>query len=400
MDISAILLFFQSKTVINMAVASFFIKGLFLLVLHKIRRQNYLLILSYGCFAFSLGWALFLLRFMTGINIASLPIANLCILSLPIFITLSIFALARHQPTLRFGLTVSSIFAFTFVFLVMTTHDKHLPGIYTSAINGALYLYTALQIIRKTRPTNAVVWSMYGFCLLLATTLFIRAAILCAGWLSPASPIDAIGPNLTAIVLFGNMLCLDALILCFPLLDFMDTQSRLSQANKEIIERSKIDVLTGAYNRSHMQSRLHHHVSRHNSSDEPFSLILFDLDHFKTINDTYGHVIGDRVLAQAGSQVKSSLRHNDELFRFGGEEFLVILPDTDANQAVDIAERLRRDIADLLFDGPNLAEQFRITSSFGIASMTKAIRSADILLQQADAALYKAKAQGRDRVCV
>ncbi|BAH75264.1 GGDEF domain protein [Solidesulfovibrio magneticus RS-1] len=340
------------------------------------------------------------MRFMTGINLVSLPIANLCIFSLPIFIALSVFSLARQPPTLRFSLTVASIFAFSFGVLALTMHDKHLPGIYTSAINGALYLYAALQIIRKTRPHNAVVWSMHGFCLLLASTLFIRAAILCAGWLSPGSALDAIGPELTAIVLFGNMLCLDALILCFPLLDFMDAQSRLSQATQEIIERSKIDVLTGAYNRSHMQSRLHHHVSRCSSSGETFSLILFDLDHFKAINDTYGHVIGDRVLAQVGSQVKSSLRRYDELFRFGGEEFLVILPDTDANHACDIAERLRQEIANLLFDGPNISEQFRITSSFGIASTTKATRSADILLQQTDAALYKAKAQGRNMVCV
>jgi len=400
MDISSILLFFQSKTVISLAVASFFIKGLFLLVLHKIRRHDYLLILSYGCFAFSLGWALFLLRFMTGINLASLPIANLCILSLPIFIALSVFSLAHQPPTSRFALSVASICAFSFGVLALTMQDKHFPAIYTSAINGALYLYAALQIIRKTRPHNAVVWSMYGFCLLLATTLFVRAAILCAGWFFPGSVLDGIGPELTAIVLFGNMLCLDALILCFPILDFMDAQSRLSQANKEIIERSKIDVLTGAYNRSHMQSRLHHHVSRCSSSDETFSLILFDLDHFKAINDTYGHVIGDRVLAQVGNQVKSSLRRNDELFRFGGEEFLVILPDTDANHAWDIAERLRREIATLLFDGPNSSERFRVTSSFGIASMTTATSSADILLQQTDAALYKAKAQGRNRVCV
>lgn len=400
MDFSAIVHFLQPKTVISLAVANFFIKGLFLLILYKIRRHDYLSILAFGCFAFSLGWALFLLRYMTGINLVSLPIANLFIFSLPIFIAMSVSSLAHKPPTRRFHLNVASLCALSFGVLALTMHDKYLPGIYTSSINGVLYLYASLQIIRKARHHNAVVWSMHGFCLLLATTLFIRATILCASWLFPDSTLDAIGPELTAIVLFGNMLCLDALILCFPILDFMDAQSRLSQANKEIIERSKIDVLTGAYNRSHMQSRLNHHISRCSSSDETFSLILFDLDYFKAINDTYGHVIGDRVLAQVGSQVKSSLRRKDELFRFGGEEFLVILPDTDVNHACDIAERLRREIANLHFDDPNLPERFRITSSFGIASMTRTMMSVDTLLQQTDAALYKAKAQGRNKVCV
>lgn len=400
MDLSTVLPFFQSRTVISMAVVSFFIKGLFLLVLHKIRRHDYLAILAYGCFAFSLGWALFLLRFAIGINLASMPLANLCIFALPIFIALSVFSLARQAPPPYFGLAVALICGFSFVVLALNMRNQHLPGLYTSTLNGVLYLYVGMQIVRKTRPHSAVVWSMHGFCLLLATTLFMRTAILCVGWLSPGSAIDAIGPDLTAIVLFCNMLCLDALILSFPLLDFMDAQSRLSQANKEIIERSKIDALTGTYNRNHLQLRLNYYVSRFGSSDQTFSLILFDLDHFKDINDTYGHVIGDRVLAQVGGHVKSSLRHDDELFRFGGEEFLVILPGADVNHACEIAERLRQEIADLLFDAPNFPERFRITSSFGIASTTKATGSAETLLQQADAALYKAKAQGRNKVCV
>ncbi|MDM8548027.1 sensor domain-containing diguanylate cyclase [Candidatus Venteria ishoeyi] len=160
-----------------------------------------------------------------------------------------------------------------------------------------------------------------------------------------------------------------------------------------------LDALTGAYNRRFGMARLHEEFNRSNRSSAPLGLIMVDLDHFKHINDTYGHLIGDRVLHLTSDSIRNSLRGGDLMIRYGGEEFLVVLPAAKLKEATDIAERIRCIIAKLnVQDGE---QTVRLTASFGVSAYPED-NAIDIeeLISHVDTALYQAKAQGRNQVVI
>lgn len=155
------------------------------------------------------------------------------------------------------------------------------------------------------------------------------------------------------------------------------------------------DSLTGLYNRHRMQDLLEHQTAMFLRNRSKFTLIIVDIDHFKKINDTYGHFCGDFVLSEVASFMKKNLRKGDVLARWGGEEFLILLPDTDINGARIMAENIRKAIANKQF---HLAgESFSVTMTFGLAQH-EIDRSIEDSLKQADNALYEGKEAGRNRV--
>jgi diguanylate cyclase (GGDEF)-like protein len=130
------------------------------------------------------------------------------------------------------------------------------------------------------------------------------------------------------------------------------------------------------------------------------SLILIDIDFFKAINDTYGHFAGDTILQQFANALSANIRPYDFLGRHGGEEFIVCLPNTDREQAVIVAERMRRAVEALTIQVDTIDEKIKLTASFGVASPISGFEeSIDSLIMQADSAMYKAKSTGRNRVC-
>lgn len=156
-----------------------------------------------------------------------------------------------------------------------------------------------------------------------------------------------------------------------------------------------LDPLTGCYNRREFESQLKRNISgaiRHKYS---LSVFMFDLDHFKSINDTYGHLAGDKVLQEVVSIVQKNMRTGDILARFGGEEFIAILPETDKAKAMELADRLRIQISkkSIVHDDDTI----KVTASFGVAELD---RCADMtkIIQDADAMMYKAKLNGRNTV--
>ncbi len=167
-------------------------------------------------------------------------------------------------------------------------------------------------------------------------------------------------------------------------------------AVEELRRHANFDALTGLYCRRHFDRRLREELDRADRYDRPLSMVLLDIDHFKRINDTRGHQIGDQVLRQTAGLISRSLRLSDYCARVGGEEFCLLLPNTDASGALKQAERLRKSIAEHPFLGD---ESLRVTASFGIADVSdEAGRSAESLLCAADAALYQAKSDGRNCV--
>ena len=157
------------------------------------------------------------------------------------------------------------------------------------------------------------------------------------------------------------------------------------------------DSLTGLYTRRHGEAALHDEVSRHQRYKQELSVLLLDLDHFKHINDTWGHLMGDEVLRRVAETVKNTLRDCDYCSRYGGEELVIVLPHTSGKNAAGLAERLRKRISKIRFTAQN--KVFNVTASIGVASMTaNSVTSAHSLLDEADKALYSAKNSGRNQV--
>ncbi|MCD6527774.1 MAG: diguanylate cyclase [Desulfuromonas sp.] len=170
----------------------------------------------------------------------------------------------------------------------------------------------------------------------------------------------------------------------------------LYQAKKQLAHQALTDELTGLYNRSYFDATLKSELSRCQRSGKSFSLLMLDLDHFKRINDSYGHACGDQVLQLVSHTLKDFLRASDVLCRYGGEEFTIILPETPTPFAYILARRLHKRITKA---GQGLSQlQHELTVSIGISSAKKTLPTTPReLLDQADKALYFAKQNGRNR---
>ncbi|HRP96204.1 MAG TPA: PAS-domain containing protein [Rhodocyclaceae bacterium] len=176
--------------------------------------------------------------------------------------------------------------------------------------------------------------------------------------------------------------------------------TELTRAQRELEQMALHDPLTGLANRRKFMSRYDLEVARQSRSGGSLSLLLIDIDHFKAINDHYGHLVGDECLRSIANVLSSNLRVVDLIARFGGEEFVVLLCDTGLEQALQIAEQLRRVVAATRLDGA-AGDAIGVTVSIGVATRHALdARDFDRLLADADAGAYAAKHAGRDRVCV
>ncbi|MCY1332227.1 diguanylate cyclase (GGDEF) domain protein [compost metagenome] len=225
----------------------------------------------------------------------------------------------------------------------------------------------------------AVVLAFQGLVLLMraATTLFQDAVD------TPRFSPSAIQTTYIAAYCFAS------LFVCLGLL--LTVSERLRAQFEHLAQH---DDLTGVLNRRAVLHAGNIELRNRRGSGQPLSLLLMDIDHFKRINDQHGHLVGDRVLAHFAQTVGRALRHTDYLGRFGGEEFVVLLPHTGAEAAFAVAERVRQAVE----QQSALAGQAACTASLGLASIEAGEATLDELLARADSALYRAKADGRNRV--
>jgi diguanylate cyclase (GGDEF)-like protein len=176
-----------------------------------------------------------------------------------------------------------------------------------------------------------------------------------------------------------------------------ERERELLEVNERLRHMSQTDGLTGLDNRRHLNERLEEMFQHAERLNEPFSCVMCDLDHFKSVNDTYGHLVGDEVLKQLSIILKEEAREIDRVGRYGGEEFMLLLPGTVLDSAVTFAERVRKRIAGHTFSFPG--GTLRRTASFGVSGWPHPkIRACDSLVRAADDALYVAKEMGRNRV--
>jgi len=173
---------------------------------------------------------------------------------------------------------------------------------------------------------------------------------------------------------------------------------QLRENVQQSIEMAITDGLTGLYNRRYMESHLASLVDQAATRGQPLTVLVMDIDHFKAVNDTHGHDAGDDVLREFAARIRKSIRGIDLACRFGGEEFVLIMPDTDMAVATIVAERLRRRIATEPFPIHGGTSAIDVTISVGIATHDTADDTAATMLKRADQALYRAKRSGRNRV--
>ena len=173
---------------------------------------------------------------------------------------------------------------------------------------------------------------------------------------------------------------------------------RLRASLSESVEFAVTDALTGLNNRRYLDTHLATLVDRSHRRGRPLSVLITDIDHFKAFNDTHGHEGGDDVLREFSRRIRGAVRGADLACRFGGEEFVVVMPDTPAETAAQVAERLRDAVAGSPFKVSASGAMVQVTTSVGIATLEADGEGADTLLRRADKALYQAKNDGRNRV--
>jgi len=177
---------------------------------------------------------------------------------------------------------------------------------------------------------------------------------------------------------------------------------RIIKLERQILQLADTDSLTGVFNRRAFMKRMKLEFQRSRRGNSPFSLILADIDHFKELNDTYGHQVGDLVLQRFTEQLSSATRPYDFVGRYGGEEFVVCLPGTNGIQSGSVAERMCKSIKEMEIELPETSlSNIKMTASFGVASLLmESDESVDSLIKRADEAMYRAKNSGRNRVCI
>jgi diguanylate cyclase (GGDEF)-like protein len=182
--------------------------------------------------------------------------------------------------------------------------------------------------------------------------------------------------------------------LCLPPLA-MALRNAISHSQMQ--QLAALDALTGVYNRRFGDRRIREEFGRAVRVQAPLSLLMLDIDHFKTVNDAYGHMVGDKVLVAVAQTVMGAIREGDVLVRYGGEEFLCVLPGASRHDVGLVADRIRVLVSDAVVR--NSGQELRVTVSVGTASYPNgSVADAEQLIKLADEAMYEAKATGRNRV--
>ncbi|MEV0458476.1 bifunctional diguanylate cyclase/phosphohydrolase [Catellatospora methionotrophica] len=316
---------------------------------------------------------------------------------------------------------VFSVVIFSVLVALMLTGDRRVPAawvLFTVAFGFAVLMDGVYAYASLLRHYTSSTWLNVGWqveILLLCLAALVAARRPGDERERPPAREVSFLPALVAVLVVGGLAAADLIlsgrlsrvtlmVTLLLLIGLLVRQIVAARGRTRLTEQLRTaaitDALTGLYNRRYFEEMLAAEADPARRRG-PLSVVLVDLDHFKTVNDTHGHLVGDAVLTAVGDRLRRSLRSGDLLCRYGGEEFVCLLPRTGGPAAWDLAERLRVGLRATPIPVPGVAEPLPMTASFGVACADPADPrglGVDELVDTADRALYRAKAQGRDRV--
>ena len=327
----------------------------------------------------------------------SIALANLLICSAYVFLLAGLRAFFGQPEKLRtLEWSLLSIAALFFLWFYLVEESVNTRSLITTLCYLALGILILAFILRQPDWVNskalvALAGSMgFLFALHLFRLLFMALTSLEVNHLlkDPSIAIPMLLLPISSVFTTFSVI----------LLTYERTEENLVQAEQCSQTLARIDALTGLWNRRHAEVCAEVELARSRREAQPLSVILFDIDHFKAINDCYGHAVGDEVLKQVARVTKAAVREQDIVIRWGGEELLVLLPNCSLKGASELAERLRVALhqIEIMIDG---APPVKVRASFGVTELSTQ-ESFEAMTVRADVALYKAKAEGRDRVVV
>jgi diguanylate cyclase (GGDEF)-like protein len=305
------------------------------------------------------------------------------------------FGISRASPFHRPSETSVTAMQCVFGIVWATFYTYHSVG--AGELVMGMYITTILFAIFQVN--NTVLASLTGFAVISFGSVTFAKGLLMSEqityWTDTLSLLAFLAV-MTCVIVYGRHITL----LKEQLQNRNEELRSVIQKISHVAER---DHLTKSFNRHYIMDSLAREKGRTDRSNNPFSICIFDLDHFKLLNDDYGHLVGDRILRGFAQRVRGELRtmdavnrseHRRSFGRFGGEEFIAILPATNLEGAARAAERIRKSVHDRVFD-----DTYKVTVSVGVAEYKRG-EAISQLLKRADQALYQAKDNGRDRVCV
>ncbi|WP_339664189.1 diguanylate cyclase [uncultured Pseudomonas sp.] len=315
---------------------------------------------------------------------------NISLITMPIFLVLfmmAIFETKTHYPTEhRFlqGLLLPLCCMFVWGLFDISAALK--PASTVAAIMMLVTLSVTLSLLRKGNPLAKFFLIGHGFFVIfnIMAVLFYKGLI---------------EPTYLASHGVGIGIMLEALMLAFIISHRIKILEDIRASQDELKKQAATDPLTRLYNRRYFFAEAGYLMEVAKAHQQPLAVLAIDIDHFKRVNDSHGHAVGDQVIISLTRALKAQSRNKDLLARFGGEEFVMLLPDTDIDQAQVCAERVRAAIAALRIDA-SPTEQLSLTVSIGVAAIDLPTDSIESALNRADKALYEAKHKGRDRVCL
>lgn len=313
-----------------------------------------------------------------------------------VIIIVCLFGLMIPCWFLRKNTTAQSILPYICVifFGVSMCQDSYVSGLMSPATSITLVTSVTLGLVLFERK---LIYSSAVICLSILGYLLYRTIKGELVYAPLFITLEMVDPTESTIfwtftmlwfmfpILLGGMLLLELLL----------TQWR--KREKTVHTLSQIDPLTGLFNRRTTHDRLNYLIKAKDNENTMHAVILLDLDLFKSINDIYGHSVGDEVLKLVANNLQNNVRDEDMVGRFGGEEFIIILSNTSRQQTEDIAERCRTELMKLRLSDRS-TEKLVITASFGVACFKPGQTTIDTILKEADEALYQAKHQGRNQI--
>lgn len=320
-------------------------------------------------------------------SLISIPVANSAITLGYSMLLVGISVFLGHP--VRWWLVVVSV-ATVFLSFLYFTYVTPLIGVrivIISLLISALSLLAAYQLFKDSVPHMRVVQRLTGLVFLVhAAYLTFRALVTLF-----QEPVK----SLFSGSLIQSLAFLDVIVVAICLtFGFSAMINRRLQFYLDHLAR--YDTLTQVHNRRAFEEAVVRELARSRRKETPLSILLLDIDHFKQVNDQYGHTAGDSVLKELAAVIRTVLRSEDVLGRIGGEEFALLLPETKLDEALDISERIRKAIAAVNVEFAD--QQVGITVSIGVAAQSDLVGNWDDLFVYADQALYRAKQAGRNRV--